>query len=434
MTYAIVRGLARLLLAVFYRRVEVHGLEHVPARGPLVVAANHHNALVDPMLLLATIPRRLAPLAKAPLFRHPLIAPFLRLAGALPVQRPQDAPGGGASNVAMFAKATDELRRGGAILIFPEGVSQAVPTLLPLRTGIARLALEAAEAAPDAKPTVLPVGLVFHRPADFRAGHATVVIGAPVELDDLVARHRVEPIAAVRELTARVASALRALIIEAGDAQTLRLLELAHEVWRDGGTRVPVAERLAWMREAARRLTAVPPALRDRVDRLGRELERYDKDARRAADGEGTRRHHPARAATLLLGGLPLALIGIAIHGPAYRATEGVVRALRPEPDSSATYQLAAGLVLFPLSWSVEGALLVWLAGPWTLLPFVALLAPSGFHALSWRERLRRFPREVGAWAAGLAGGRPRGDLTARRRWLRRELEELAALTASASP
>src|ERR1051325_3081004 len=161
MTYAIIRGLVRLLLAVFYRRIEVHGLERVPARGPLLVAANHHNALVDPMLLLATIPRRLAPLAKGPLLRHPLIAPFLWLAGAVPGHRREASTGGVVANVDMFAKAIELLHGGGAILIFPEGVSRAVPTLLPPRPGIARPALDAAATPPPVPPAVLPVGLVF---------------------------------------------------------------------------------------------------------------------------------------------------------------------------------------------------------------------------------------------------------------------------------
>ncbi|MGH7300879.1 MAG: 1-acyl-sn-glycerol-3-phosphate acyltransferase, partial [Candidatus Rokuibacteriota bacterium] len=44
------------------------GAERIPVAGPLIVAANHHNALVDAVLLLAVIPRRLVPVAKAPLF------------------------------------------------------------------------------------------------------------------------------------------------------------------------------------------------------------------------------------------------------------------------------------------------------------------------------------------------------------------------------
>jgi hypothetical protein len=134
-------------------------------------------------------------------------------------------------------------------------------------------------------------------------------------------------------------------------------------------------------------------------------------------------RRRAARDAALVLLGLPLGLLGIVVHGPAYRATVAAVRALRPEADESATYQLAAGLVLFPLSWALEAALLAWAAGPWAAILFAALLVPSGVHALRWRERLWRLRRDVGAWA--------RGDLTARQRWLRQELEALAALTSS---
>ena len=83
--YRCVRALTRLLLKLFYARIEVVGAERVPATGPLIVAANHHNSIVDAMLLLVAIPRPMRTLANAPLFRHPLIGPFLRLIGALPV-------------------------------------------------------------------------------------------------------------------------------------------------------------------------------------------------------------------------------------------------------------------------------------------------------------------------------------------------------------
>ncbi|HYB41337.1 MAG TPA: 1-acyl-sn-glycerol-3-phosphate acyltransferase, partial [Candidatus Methylomirabilis sp.] len=78
MAYRIVRFLARLLLGLFYRRIEVVGGEHIPHSGPLIIAANHHNALVDPMLVMAAIPRSLTILAAAPLFRNPVMGPLLR--------------------------------------------------------------------------------------------------------------------------------------------------------------------------------------------------------------------------------------------------------------------------------------------------------------------------------------------------------------------
>ena len=111
--YRFVRGLTRLLLDLFYARVEVVGVEHVPATGPLIVAANHHNSIVDAMLLLVAIPRPVRTLANAPLFRHPLIGPFLHLIGALPVHRRQEAGNDPARNAALFAATTAALSRGG---------------------------------------------------------------------------------------------------------------------------------------------------------------------------------------------------------------------------------------------------------------------------------------------------------------------------------
>jgi hypothetical protein len=100
------------------------------------------------------------------------------------------------------------------------------------------------------------------------------------------------------------------------------------------------------------------------------------------------------------------------------------VHALRPDPDVSATYQLMGGLVLFPLSWIVEAMVLGRVVGSWAVWLFVVALIPTGFYALSWRERLQRFPRE---FSAALSGRQAR--LAVRRRWLRHELTALDRLT-----
>ena len=112
--YRVIRGLVRLLLWLFYRRIDVVGRERIPERGGVIIAANHHNSVVDAMLIIATVPRTVTVLANAPLFRHPLIGPPLRMMGAVPVHRRAEAGDDPSKNEEMFAAAIAALHGGGA--------------------------------------------------------------------------------------------------------------------------------------------------------------------------------------------------------------------------------------------------------------------------------------------------------------------------------
>jgi hypothetical protein len=63
----------RLALRIYFQRIEVTGVEHVPLDTPVIFVLNHPNALVDPVFLLCLAPRTVSFLAKAPLFRMPVI-------------------------------------------------------------------------------------------------------------------------------------------------------------------------------------------------------------------------------------------------------------------------------------------------------------------------------------------------------------------------
>ena len=437
MGYRLVRGVIRLLLRLFYRRVDVIGAERIPASGPLIIAANHHNSLVDPMLIIGACPRRITALAKAPLFRHPLIGPFLWAVGALPVNRRAEAGDDPRKNEAMFAAAIAHLRAGGAILIFPEGRSQPVPTLLPLRTGAARLLLGAEADRGDHGVSLLPVGLVFEAPGTFRVAAAIVAVGAPMPVDDAVTRYAAEPEAAVRRLTERLTQAIRAQIVEAEDQHTLELAAALERAWRQehGAARADADASLAWRRDVMRAARALHERAPERVAEFRRRLEQYRARLSESglSDAELGRPYTTAIVARwIVVNGaklavtLPLALWGIAAHTLPYGLTRLAVVAMRQTEDEEATDKMAAGLVLYPLCWAAEAWLVERIAAGAGLAVFVLLLVPSGLIALAWRERLERVTRQARAFIRFVVDRRLHADLLAERRALVTEAMALA--------
>ena len=432
--YRLFRGIARFLVALFYRRVEVIGLERIPASGPLLAAANHQQGLMDALLLAATFPRPLRFIAKAPLFRYPLIGQLARLSGAIPVHRRQDERGGAVGNEAMFSAARRALEADEALLIFPEGASQPEPTIMPLRTGAARLLLADGLGA---RATLLPIGLMLHEPGTFRVGTALVVIGEPVPIADLDATGGSEE--AVRPLTTRLGAALQRLIVEARDRHTLDLVLAAESIWREeapDAARDPLA-RTTWRRRAARAhayLSTVEPlqmaTLRRRLERYVKDLELAGLTDRDLSQGYPLRAvlRYALREGLALVLGLPLALCGLVNHALPYGVTALVVRALKPEADGEATYKVAVGLVLFPVCWALDGWVIWWMGGGSVLLVFLLSLLPTGFFALSWTTRVDQVRRDARGLIAVLIDRDLRGHLLARRREIMAEFQALVQL------
>src|SRR6266849_10211817 len=100
-----IRGILRIALRVYFRRIEVTGLENVPRDSPVIFVLNHPNALVDPAFLLCLAPRRVAFVAKAPLFRMPVIGYLVRALDSLPVYRRQDLGQDVSRNIETFVAA-----------------------------------------------------------------------------------------------------------------------------------------------------------------------------------------------------------------------------------------------------------------------------------------------------------------------------------------
>jgi 1-acyl-sn-glycerol-3-phosphate acyltransferase len=128
-------------------RVRVEGREHLPKRGPVILACNHRSFL-DSIFLPLVVRRRVTFVAKAEYFDDRKTAWFFRGCGQIPIRR----EGGSASERAL-ASATEVLRAGKVFGIYPEGTRTRDGLLHRGHTGVARLALRC-------NAPIVPIGMI----------------------------------------------------------------------------------------------------------------------------------------------------------------------------------------------------------------------------------------------------------------------------------
>ena len=147
-TRSVRRGLVgtfRSIMRLYFREIERIGTPPPPDTRGRVFVSNHHNALIDPILVLTDTECEISPIAKSTLWNVPGLEWLLDRAGAVPIVRKKDAPRQERrpTTKRRSTRSRRHLAGGGNILIFPEGTSHSEPQLAPLRTGAARMLVAA---------------------------------------------------------------------------------------------------------------------------------------------------------------------------------------------------------------------------------------------------------------------------------------------------
>ncbi|MCX2742525.1 lysophospholipid acyltransferase family protein [Mangrovivirga sp. M17] len=174
----------RIACNFYFSEFKIKGLEKIPSDGPIIIAGNHQNALLDAMILSVISPRNPHFLTRASVFKNKLIASVLKSLKMIPVFRFRDGIGSVRKNSQSFESAHKVLEKNQTLGIFPEGNHDLKYRLRPLQKGIARIAFETEKRNNYNKGVkIIPVGIHYEDHFESRS-RVLVNIGTPLEVKD----------------------------------------------------------------------------------------------------------------------------------------------------------------------------------------------------------------------------------------------------------
>ena len=214
MIYLTLKKLTKIALNVYFRKIHIKGLEHIPEEGPFIIVANHPSSFLDPISIAAFVKQKISFLAKGSMFSNKLIAGILSKLNMIPIYRAQDDPKMLGKNKEVFKGCYQKLSDKGVIMIFPEGTSENERKLRKIKTGAARIALGAAKAnGYNLNVKILPVGLNYTKSSRFRS-EIFIEFAPFISSEDYIENYKNDEIKTTKMLTNDIEKSIKNLIID----------------------------------------------------------------------------------------------------------------------------------------------------------------------------------------------------------------------------
>lgn len=394
--YRIVRPLARIALKTYFSKIYLHGLEKIPAGKPIILAANHPSAFLEPCILATTLPRPLHFMVRGDLFQKPIYRALLMSLHMIPMYRLKDIGYKGLkNNFSSLDYSYDLLKKKAQILILAEGTTKHEKRLRPIQKGTARMALGAIEKYPDLDVQIVPIGVNY---ADILNYRSTVMlqIGEPIPIQDYVKNKEESKAQTIKIVTQQLKSQLEKLVIHIENSTDEPLCEGLFELYRNNKRtpNFPIQsddpKPLAKEIEIAKKVNNLSSSQKAIILK---KLQTYQTnlDKNNLVDEVIVQPHiyNPLGIIGLAFGWIPFALGWIFNSLPIYFGrylAENKVKSITFYASIKASMALAAYLVYYPIL-----IILALLSKSIFLIIFVAMIPFLGFFALQYYEYYQKW-------------------------------------------
>lgn len=221
------------VIAVFFKRIQTKNKHYLNVKGPVIIAMNHPNAFMDPIAFTTqVIPPRVYYLARGDAFKKGIVTALLESLGIIPIFRMQDAGKEGLKkNDETYNRVNRLLKRNKKIIIFAEGLCIQERRLRPLKKGVPRMVFSSMEENHLDDLIVIPVGLNYTNPSQFRST-LFCNIGEPIKIADYMPAYRETPAKTMNQFLADLAPRMKELIVNIDQPKSEKVIENLEEICR----------------------------------------------------------------------------------------------------------------------------------------------------------------------------------------------------------
>ncbi len=203
-------------LYFYYQKIQVFGTENIPKDGAVLFIGNHQNALLDALLVPTTNNRTIYFLTRASAFKNKVAKWWLSTVNMIPIYRIRDGRDSLQKNNAVFATCFEILKKGDALLIFPEGNHNIKHKVRPLSKGFTRILFGALEKYPDLQIKIVPIGFNYDYVTDYPSKVA-LYYGKPIAVNSYYDKTNLQDsIISIKEVCHQ---ALRTLTVHIDDTE-----------------------------------------------------------------------------------------------------------------------------------------------------------------------------------------------------------------------
>lgn len=389
--------------STFYKKIVVIGKEDLPRGESFFVTPSHQNSMMDAMSVLYTIGRpNPVFMARADIFKKPLVAKFLYFLKILPVFRIRDGKDSLQNNERIFQETIRIVKNNVPLIIYPEGNHDGHRRFRGVKKGIIRTAFTALEQFEEGKKLYfVPTGIEYNTSYQKSMQNLVVYYGKPLLVNDFFPLYKEDKAKGERQLQLALQERMAEQMIHISNKEYYELFDIVRELACG-----EVIQKAGEKRDPEQKLYAQQKIIKALDDEFEKAPEAFQEMQEKAQEYSRLLMQvklrdwlfdRPSYSIVALLFeslmailALPIAFYGRLINGLQYKFAHRMA-AKNKDPQWRSTVLYSMGFTLIPITHLILTLLtFIFLENNWWSLAFLASFIFSGYFSMRYQVWVKK--------------------------------------------